>query len=100
MTLKNLTTTLDEGRMRTWRLPRRSALTILFRQSFYLLSVYKTLKADEATHEYGDANHDVGPFLMFSGETSVSSPGSVANERVDRARTLRMREGGMKDTLN
>lgn len=27
--------TLDEGRINTWRLPRRSALTMLFRQSFY-----------------------------------------------------------------
>lgn len=30
MTLRNLTTTLDEGRISTWRLPRRSALTMLF----------------------------------------------------------------------
>ena len=36
MTLKNLTTTLDEGLIRTWRFPRRSALTMLFRQSFYI----------------------------------------------------------------
>ena len=35
MTLKNLTTTLEEGRMSTWRLPRRSALTMLFKQSFW-----------------------------------------------------------------
>ena len=34
MTLRNLTTTLDEGLMSTWRFPRRSALTILFKQSF------------------------------------------------------------------
>jgi hypothetical protein len=34
MTLKNLTTTFEEGRMSTWRLPRRSALTMLFKQSF------------------------------------------------------------------
>jgi len=34
MTLKNFTTTLEDGRMRTWRLPRRSALTMLFKQSF------------------------------------------------------------------
>jgi hypothetical protein len=31
---QNLTMTLDEGRISTWRLPRRSALTMLFRQSF------------------------------------------------------------------
>lgn len=30
ITLRNLTTTLDEGRISTWRLPRRSALTMLF----------------------------------------------------------------------
>jgi hypothetical protein len=30
MTLRNLTTTLDEGRISTWRLPRRSALTMFF----------------------------------------------------------------------
>jgi hypothetical protein len=30
MTLRNLTMTLEDGRMRTWRLPRRSALTMLF----------------------------------------------------------------------
>ena len=38
MTLRNLTTTFDEGRMRTWRLPRRSALTMLTRASFYDVS--------------------------------------------------------------
>ena len=36
MTLRNLTTTLDEGLMSTWRFPRRSALTMLFKQSFYI----------------------------------------------------------------
>jgi hypothetical protein len=29
MTLRNFTTTFDDGRMRTWRFPRRSALTML-----------------------------------------------------------------------
>ena len=31
---KNLTMTLDEGRIKTWRLPRFSALLMLLRQSF------------------------------------------------------------------
>ena len=30
ITLRNFTTTLDEGRISTWRFPRRSALTMLF----------------------------------------------------------------------
>ena len=30
MTLRNFTMTFDEGRMSTWRLPRRSAFTMLF----------------------------------------------------------------------
>jgi len=34
MTLRNLTVTLDDGRTSTWRLPLRSALTMLFRASF------------------------------------------------------------------
>lgn len=33
MTRRNLTMTLDEGRIRTWRLPAFSALLMLFRAS-------------------------------------------------------------------
>lgn len=38
MTERNLMTTLDEGRTSTWRLPLRSALTMLLRASFYYTS--------------------------------------------------------------
>lgn len=40
ITLRNLMTTFDEGRIRTWRLPRRSALTMLTRASFYACISY------------------------------------------------------------
>jgi hypothetical protein len=38
MTLRNFTTTFEDGRMRTWRFPRRSAFTMLF---------CKTLRSDK-----------------------------------------------------
>ena len=45
MTPRNLTTTLDEGLMSTWRFPRRSALTMLFKQSFWIkLNAFQTGK--------------------------------------------------------
>ncbi|KAJ1506845.1 hypothetical protein HMI54_002844 [Coelomomyces lativittatus] len=49
MTLKNLIMTLDEGRMITCRLPRRSALTIELRQSFKteIRTIFEKLKKIE-----------------------------------------------------
>lgn len=58
MTLRNLMMTFDEGRTRTWRLPRRSALTMLFwiRDEHYSTDTHKI--THQAVVKHRDANHD------------------------------------------
>ena len=49
--------TFDEGRTRTWRLPRRSALTMLFCMMISTFSIYMKLRTHQAVVENGDADH-------------------------------------------
>src|SRR6266576_2644302 len=66
MTLRNLTTTLEEGLIRTWRLPRRSALTMLLRQSFCAKSLTWSRKERAGTYEDRYSDHFELLLILFS----------------------------------
>lgn len=57
ITLRNFTTTLDDGRMRTWRFPRRSAFTMLTRASFYSCGLVLLPAFLYTTYQYRDPDH-------------------------------------------